>query len=108
MELAEITSRIKANLTHIDNCLNNMDGDAYIPNNAKITEHVGEIKELYERIKNNYSPEVLAKIKNEVSLITKLIDKKFDNIIKNKNIELQELSKELKALQNQKKMANYR
>lgn len=108
MEMAEIVSRIKANLVNIDNCLNSMDGEAYIPNNTKITTYVTEIKELFENLKKNYPNDVVEKLKKEVNLLTKLIDKKFDNIIKNKNIELQELSKELNSLQNQKRMVNYR
>jgi len=108
MEQAEILSRIKANLVNIDNLLNSMEGEYYIPNNAKITLCVEEIKKLFENLKNNYPSDVVEKLKKEVNLLTKLIDKKFDNVIRNKNVELQELSKELNALQNQKKIVNYR
>ncbi len=108
MEITEISSRIKANLVNIDNCLDSMEGDSYIPNNTKITLYVTEIKELFENLRNNYPSEVVEKLKKEVGLLTKLIDKKFDNVIKNKNIELQELSKQLNSLQNQKKIVNYR
>ena len=101
MEMAEIVSRIKANLVNIDNCLNSMDGEAYIPNNTKITTYVTEIKELFENLKKNYPNDVVEKLKKEVNLLTKLIDKKFDNIIKNKNLNFGVLLVENRDIGNQ-------
>ncbi|MFH0734121.1 MAG: hypothetical protein V1773_07440 [bacterium] len=107
-KLTNAVCEIKLNLNKIDKCLDNMDGEDYIPNNEKITIFLSEIKAYYEKIKEEYPIEVVEKIKKEISEITKHIDKKFDSIIRIKNIELQELSKEIRAMENQKKIVNYR
>ncbi len=99
---------IKMNFEKIDRCLDHMEGEEYISNNEKITKYLSEIKGYYEIIKKEYPLEVVEKIKKEIKEITKHIDKKFDNIIRIKNIELQEFSKEIRALENQKKIVNYR
>jgi len=96
------------NFEKIDRCLDNMEGEEYIVNNQKITKYLADIKEYYETIKKEYQPEIIEKIKKEIKETTKHIDKKFDNIIRIKNIELQELSKEIRAMENQKKIVNYR
>jgi exonuclease VII large subunit len=99
---------IKTYFDKIDKCLDDMEGDSYIVNNRKIAEYLTEVKNLFDIIKSNYPHSYLTKAKEEIDVFTKLLNKKFDNIIRKKNEELQILSKEINSMQNQKKISNYR
>jgi exonuclease VII large subunit len=103
-----IVCDIKLYFDKIDKCLDNMDGDSYIENNSKINDYLIEVKKLFDYIKSNYPSTYLAKAKSEIETFTKLLNKKFDNVIRIKNEELKELSKEINSMQNQKKISNYR
>ncbi|HPN36868.1 MAG TPA: hypothetical protein PL041_00605 [Melioribacteraceae bacterium] len=106
--ITKIICEIKIYFDKIDKCLDNMDGDSYIENNGKISDYLIEVKKLFDYIKNNYPPMYLTKAKQEIDSFTKLLNKKFDNVIRIKNEELKELSKEINSMQNQKKISNYR
>ncbi len=106
--ITAIICDIKLYFDKIDKCLDNMDGDSYFENNSKIGDYLIEVKKLFDYIKNNFPPAYLTKAKEEIDVFTKLLNKKFDNIIRIKNEELQTLSKEINSMQNQKKISNYR
>lgn len=107
-QITAIICEIKILFDKIDKCLDNMEGDSYIENNAKIAEYLTEIKNKKDYVVKNYPHYYVVKLNEEILNYTKLLNRKFDNVIKIKNEELQAISKEINAMQNQKKISNYR
>ncbi len=74
-------------------------------NSAKLgMEKVNSIK---NELKLKFSDNELKQFNGELSLITKQIQKEFDNIVAEKQKQLAQVSAELEIVQNQKKLAIY-
>ncbi len=73
--------------------------------NAKVRMKL--FNELKENLVKEYPIEELRKYNHELTLLTKQIHKKYDNIIEVKKKQLQEVVLSMNLLQNRKKLINY-
>jgi exonuclease VII large subunit len=66
-----------------------------------------EIMTQSENLKKEYPKEEIQKFHPELKKMTKEIQRKFDNIIEEKQNEIESISTNLKTISNRKKLANY-
>ena len=65
------------------------------------------IKKMKDNLVENYPMEELQKFDVELVPLAKQIHKIYDNIIEKKRIQLQEVVKQMRQIQNRKKLINY-
>lgn len=65
------------------------------------------IKKMKENLLENYPVEELEKFDVELVPLAKQIHKIYDNIIEKKRLQLQEVVKRMRQIQNKKKLINY-
>ncbi len=63
--------------------------------------------EMKEKLIKDYSLEELRNYEQELLIITKQINNKYDNVIEVKKKQLQEVGLKIRLLQNRKKLINY-
>lgn len=71
-------------------------------------EKIEKVKLLKKEVEERFSKEEIALFKEKLIILTKQIEKKFDNKIKEKNLEKDRIGQEIEQLKNNKKLQNYR
>ncbi len=100
-------NKIKFLLNNVISDLELADSEEFNGNfeNAKIRMYL--IKKMKDNLVKDYSLEELQRFDVELVPLAKQIQKIYDNIIKKKKQQLQEVVKQLRQIQNRKKLTNY-
>jgi len=87
--------------------LNGMNDKNFQFNLKRASELMQNAHELKKELKEGYRIEEIKLFEQDLSVIAKQVSDKFDNIITNKRLELEIVSKKIILAQNQKKLLNY-
>ena len=100
-------NKIKFLLKKVISDLELADSEAFLINfeNAKVRMIL--IKKMKDNLIENYPLEELEKFDAELVPLAKQIHKMYDNIIEKKRLQLQEVVKRMRLIQNRKKLINY-
>jgi hypothetical protein len=71
-------------------------------------EKIEKVRLLKKELEKGYKKEEIEPFKENIHNLTKQIEEKFDNKIKEKNIEKDRIAREIEQLKNNKKLQNYR
>jgi hypothetical protein len=105
--LQEKISAIKKLLSQTLDYLNNINDANFKSNLDNSLKNMQSVELLRKELMSIYGKEQLKINESELIELTKLIQKRFDNIVRLKRTEAEEISKNLNQAQNQKKLANY-
>lgn len=94
-------------LLSVLNDLNSMDDSVFDEKLSSAKFNMEQVKNLKNELKSKFPERELKQFNAELSLITKQIQKEFDNIVAEKQKQLAQVSAELEIVQNQKKLAIY-
>lgn len=106
--LKDIIKNIVLLLDDVILCLNKLDEHNFDELYPRVVLEMKEVHSIKQILLYDYPVEVLNKYNPEFSEKTKLIQTKFDNIIKFKEREQAEILMQLQKMQNQRKLVNYR
>lgn len=81
--------------------------NTYTEKISALTGKMSLIKQKREELKKKYERKELLKYEAKLLTLTKLIQKKFDNVIEEYNCKLLEIAQNLVQIDNRKKLANY-
>lgn len=84
---------------------NDRDLDAQLSSAQAI---IGKVTLLKKEIKERFNNEEIEPFKENLRILTKQIEEKLDNSIKEKNLEKERIAHEIEQLNNNKKLQNYR
>jgi hypothetical protein len=100
-------NKIKFLLKKVISDLELADSEEFTENfeNAKVRMIL--VKKMKDNLIENYPIEELVKFDAELVPLAKQIHRIYDNIIEKKKLQLQEVVKRMKQLQNRKKLVNY-
>jgi len=87
--------------------LNEMNDKNFQFNLKKANESMQNAHDLKQELKEEYRIEEMKLFEQDLSVMAKQVSDKFDNIITNKRLELEIVSKKIILTQNQKKLLNY-
>ncbi len=108
MELISGIRRIEKNLSEVSTLLDSLNDNNFQVKIDRINFLYKDIVRQKELLKLNYSTEELRKYDKILIEYVKVIEKKFDNIIAEKNERSIYLKKELFLINNKKKLINYK
>ncbi|QQS35435.1 MAG: hypothetical protein IPM56_14455 [Ignavibacteriales bacterium] len=89
------------------NDISTMEDENFDANFSHAKESMVKVQKLKNELKMKFSSRELSRFEGELLLITKQIQKEFDNIVADKKKELAQVSAELEIVRNQKKLAIY-
>ncbi len=99
--------KLKDIFNHVLVFLNEMNDENLRYNLEKAKVMMQNAHYLRKELLSGFEIEELKYFDDDLSKITKQVSDKFDNIITNKRLELEIVSKKLILMQNQKKLINY-
>jgi hypothetical protein len=105
--LEEKINQIKNLLLEILSYFENINDENFKMNLDNSLKNMEIIDLLKKELRSVYGPEQLKDNETMLIELTKLIQKKFDNIVRLKKEEAENISNNLKQIQNQKKITNY-
>jgi len=105
--LSKEINKIKFLLKKVISDLELADSEDFTDNfeNAKVRMIM--VKKMKDNLVGNYPMEELVKFDPELVPLAKQIHKTYDNIIEKKRLQLQEVVKQMRQIQNRKKLVNY-
>lgn len=108
MDLTSTIFSVKADLNLIYEKFLNLTDENFYDNLEQIKISAAQVNKNKEDLKFQLSSEELKKINDDLDEMTKKIKICFDNIVEEKEKEIEKVSFELKKLTNQKKLALYK
>ncbi|HVO75254.1 MAG TPA: hypothetical protein VMT35_14585 [Ignavibacteriaceae bacterium] len=105
--MEEKINQIKNLLLEILSYFENINDENFKMNLDNSLKNMEIIDLLKKELRSVYGPEQLKDNETMLIELTKLIQKKFDNIVRLKKEEAENISNNLKQIQNQKKITNY-
>ncbi len=105
--MEERINEIKRLLLEIIYYFDNIDEINFKKNLDNSLKNMNLVDSLKRELRSIYGAEQLKNNEMELSVLSKLIQEKFDNIVRLKKEETENISDNLKQIQNQKKIANY-
>ena len=105
--LQNTISNIKLNIEKSLNILDFITEENFSTEFPKAVRYIKEAGKITKDFKVKCSPEQLQEFENKLYPLTKQLKDKFDNIIAGKQQSIIEIAKELKELNNKKKLVNY-
>ena len=105
--MEERINEIKRLLLEIISYFDNIDEINFKKNLDNSLKNMNLVDSLKRELRSIYGAEQLKNNEMELSVLSKLIQEKFDNIVRLKKEETENISDNLKQIQNQKKIANY-
>jgi hypothetical protein len=109
--MREITSyieEIQVLLVQVLNIIESFTDAGFDSQLKSAQEKVEKVRLLKKELEKEYKKEEIEPFKENIRTLTKQIEEKFDNKIKEKNIEKDRIALEIEQLQNKKKLQNYR
>jgi hypothetical protein len=105
--LVKEVNKIKFLLKKVISDLELADSEEFTINFENARVRMILIKKMKENLLENYSAEELEKCDVELIPLAKQIHKIYDDIIEKKRLQLQEVVKRMRQIQNKKKLINY-
>jgi len=105
--LEEKINEIKKLLLQTIDCFDNINDVNFKVNLDKALKYMQLVDLSKKELRSIYGIEQLKVNELELAKLAKLIQEKFDNIVRLKKKEAEDISNNLKQAQNQKKLANY-
>jgi len=105
--LEEKINEIKKLLLQTIDCFDNINDVNFKVNLDKALKYMQLVDLSKKELRSIYGIEQLKANELELAKLAKLIQEKFDNIVRLKKKEAEDISNNLKQAQNQKKLANY-
>jgi len=106
--LEEQILELKIHLQNTINVLTVTDLDNFDSQIKMVQDIINQINALRKKLKNEYEINILRKYDTELLFLTKQIKTSFDNIGRKLKNEADKVSKELRNLQNSKKLTSYK
>jgi hypothetical protein len=104
LNIAELKSLLQEILFDVER----IDEGNFDQNTRMSKVNIEKVNSLREQLKNNYDIAALRKFDPELVYLAKQIKNSYDNVIRKKKLEAEKVLKDIKTLQNSKKLTSYK
>lgn len=107
-DILTYNEEIETLLTEVLSIVESLNDNDFDKQLSGAQEKIEKAKLLKKEVEEGFTKEETALFREILTILTKQIEKKFDNKIKEKNLEKDRIGRKIEQLKNNKKLQNYR